>query len=274
MKPLIPVVLALAILAVQAKSNETWRGLVVAPEDRCSDYTSADYSYPQSVEHEIVEAMGGAIYGPYTGTCFSSTQETDIEHIVARSEAHDSGLCSADAESKRNFARDLLNLTLASPSVNRRQKSGKDAADWLPELNQCWYAERTVQVRAKHGLTIDQREADAIERVLSACETTAMVFTGCIPGQLEDIEQTRAAAEQDPARALRSLGLGCESGEDGVPKDYVKAYAWYILAAAQGNEEASELKDSLREKMTTAQVAEAEELAAEIRDRIESSKSK
>ena len=74
-------------------------------------------------------------------------------------------------------------MTLASPSVNRHQKSDKDAADWLPELNQCWYAERIVQVRLKHGLTIDQREADALESVLSACESTAMVFTECAAGQ-------------------------------------------------------------------------------------------
>ena len=179
MMGLIVVMLAVVTFAFQVESNETWRGLVVAPENRCSDYVSDDYSYPQSVEQEIVEAMGGRIYGPYSGTCFSSTQETDIEHIVARSEAHDSGLCSADVETKRNFARDLLNLTLASPSINRHQKSGKDAADWLPELNQCWYADRIVQVRLKYGLTIDQREAAALESVLSAGESKAMAFTEC-----------------------------------------------------------------------------------------------
>ena len=118
MKPLIPVVLAVVVLSFQSEPNETWRGLVVAPEDRCSDFASGDYSYPQSVEADIVEAMEGRIYGPYTGTCFSSIRETDIEHIIAKSEAHDSGLCSADAGTKRNFARDLLNLTLANRSVN------------------------------------------------------------------------------------------------------------------------------------------------------------
>ena len=57
--------------------------------------------------------MGGIVYGPYTGTWFDSTSETDIEHIVARSEAHDSGLCAADEATRRRFASDLLNLTLA-----------------------------------------------------------------------------------------------------------------------------------------------------------------
>ena len=80
---------------------------------------------PQSVEPRIVAAMGGIIYGPYTGTLFASTDETDIEHIVARSEAHDSGLCMADAATRKAFASDLLNLTLASETVNRRQKVAK-----------------------------------------------------------------------------------------------------------------------------------------------------
>ena len=51
----------------------------------------------------------------YTGTCYASTAETDIEHIVAASEAHDSVLCARDAETRARFARDLRNLTLALP---------------------------------------------------------------------------------------------------------------------------------------------------------------
>ena len=50
-----------------------------------------------------------------TGRWFASPRDTDIEHIVARSEAHDSGLCAADAASQRRFASDLLNLTWRVP---------------------------------------------------------------------------------------------------------------------------------------------------------------
>ena len=92
----------------------------------------------------------------------------------------------------------------------------------------------------------------------------------------EAVKWYRMVAEQDPAQA--QLGLGQiyedEDDEDGVPKDDVKAYAWYILADAQGNEEVFELKDSLRKDMTAEQVAEAQELADELREHIESSKSK
>ena len=158
--------------------GELYRGVRVAPENRCSVYDIDDYSYPQSVEDQIVASIG-KIYGPYTGQCFDTTGETDIEHIVARSEAHDSGMCAASAATKRAFARDLLNLTLASPSVNRFQKSAKDVAEWLPSLNACWFVARTLDVRRKYDLTIDRQEADAAERVLSMCASSEMIVQDC-----------------------------------------------------------------------------------------------
>ena len=154
--------------------SDTWRGIVVAPEHRCAPYDSDDYRYSQSVEQRIVAGMGGIIYGPYTGTWFASTSETDIEHIVARSEAHDSGLCAADAAARRQFAGDLLNLTLASPTVNRSHKSAKDAAEWLPDRNHCWFAGRVVEVRQRYSLTIDPRERDVLEGILTGCASTSM----------------------------------------------------------------------------------------------------
>ena len=145
--PGLPTLSEVAVASRTGVGSDTWRGIVVAPEHRCAPYDSDDYRYSQSVEQCIVAGMGGIIYGPYTGAWFASTSETDIEHIVARSEAHDSGLCAADAATRRQFAGDLLNLTLASPAVNRSQKSGKDAAEWLPDLNHCWFAGRVVEVR-------------------------------------------------------------------------------------------------------------------------------
>ena len=148
-----------------------WRGLTVAPEGRCSPYDSDDYRYPQSVENDIVHDLGG-IYSPYTCESFDSIRETDIEHIVARSEAHDSGLCRADAETRSRFARDLLNLTLASPALNRREKVALDAAEWLPDQNRCWFAQTVVEVRLRYGLTIDQAEVNSLDRILAGCRST------------------------------------------------------------------------------------------------------
>ena len=179
MRRLLSLPLAAALAAGPAAAAETWRGLVVAPEARCSPYErKRDYAYPQSVERDIVRRLG-RIYSPYTNRCFGSTRETDIEHIVAAAEAHDSGLCRASAATRRRFARDLDNLTLASPRVNRRLKKAKDAAEWLPDRNRCWFADRVLQVRRKYGLTIDRREAEALEQVLAGCASVVLETAAC-----------------------------------------------------------------------------------------------
>ena len=174
-KTVIASTLAAAMLCTSPATAETYRGVTIAPESRCAPYNSSDYPYPQSVEAQIVADLGGAIYGPYTGTYFRSTRDTDIEHIVTRSEAHDSGLCAASAADKAAFARDLLNLTLAGPRLNRYQKIGKDVVEWTPAVNTCWFAERTLAVRRKYRLTIDRAEAAAVERILTDCPSTDLV---------------------------------------------------------------------------------------------------
>jgi len=158
----------------------TWRGLIVASENRCAPYDKKkQYPYPQSVEDDIVASMGGKVYGPYSGRYFVDDTKTDIEHIVAASEGHDSGLCNADAATRKAFATDLLNLTLAAPNVNRCGAAGKcglDAGEWMPEKNQCWFANRIVSIKMKYSLTVDRAEANALESVLLRCSTTDMVF--------------------------------------------------------------------------------------------------
>ncbi len=158
---------ALVCCALAGNGEERWRGLVVAPEFRCAPYNRSDYRYPRTVEEAIVAALGD-LYGPYTCTSFGSTRDTEIEHVVALSEAHDSGLCAADPATRRRFARELRNLTVATPSVNR-SKGARDASEWLPDSNRCWFAGRVVDVRLAYGLTIDRREADALDAVLSRC---------------------------------------------------------------------------------------------------------
>ncbi len=144
--------------------------ITIAPENRCSPYDRGDYSYPQSIELRIIaENLDGEIISPYTGEVFASRSETDIEHIVATSEAHDSGLCAATVATRRRFAQDLDNLTLASPSLNRHQKSAKDLAEWTPAENVCWYAQTVVSVKAKYKLSMDIREAEVAIRILHDC---------------------------------------------------------------------------------------------------------
>ena len=128
----------------------SWRGLAVAAEQRCSPYDADDYRYPQSVEDRIVAELGG-VYGPYTGRWF------------------------ADLATRRRFATDLLNLTLAGPRVNRYEKVDRDAAEWLPAQNRCWFAARVIAVRQRYGLTIDRPEADVLDQVLAGCASTELI---------------------------------------------------------------------------------------------------
>ena len=166
------VVLTLLLLFTGSIHAETWMGLEIAPEDRCSPFDrDKDYPYSQSLEPKILERMGGEIRCRYTGQVYDSLKETDIEHVVAVSEAHDSRLCAADAETKRTFSSDLDNLTLADPQVNRYEKGAKDAAEWLPELNLLWYVRTIIKVKQKYNLTVDRAEQEALAAVLAEVET-------------------------------------------------------------------------------------------------------
>ena len=108
------------------------------------------------------------MYSPYTNECFDDFSESHIEHIVSVSEAHDSGLCAADKRTKRFFASDISNLTLASPSVNY-SKSNKDAGEWLPSNNRCWYVKKVIRVKRKYGLSIDANEHRVLRTILRSC---------------------------------------------------------------------------------------------------------
>lgn len=55
------------------------------------------------------------------------------------------------------------------------------------------------------------------------------------------------------------LGRHYESGR-GLPKDYVLAYFWYNLAAAEGDKLAAEDRDLLAQRMTRGEIREAQRL--------------
>ena len=124
-----------------------------------------------SLEDEIIDGLpksDGQVYTPYTCKLFDiradGTTATDIEHIVALAEAYDSGL----AESQfRTFAGDLDNLTIADPTVNRTQKSDRDAGEWGPPQNSGWFAARVVAVKQKYSLSVNPAERDALEEMLN-----------------------------------------------------------------------------------------------------------
>ena len=113
---------------------------------------------------------------PYTCRTFASVRDVDIEHIVAWAEARRSGLSCADAGA---FVNDPLSITVAYPLLNQQQKSDKDIADWQPPRNACWFAARVKAVKAKYGLSMDDRERRALDAVLSGCSPAERASWRC-----------------------------------------------------------------------------------------------
>ena len=115
----------------------------------------------------LLARAGGQVYTPYSCLAFDiradGTAATDIEHIVALAEAHDSGI--ADVR-RRDIAADLGNLTIADPRVNRTEKSDGDAGEWTPARHGAWFAERVIAVKLEYELSVDPRERDALEALL------------------------------------------------------------------------------------------------------------
>ena len=72
--------------------------------------------------------------------------------------------------------------------------------------------------------------------------------------------ETRPLAERGDADAQYMLGFLYERGE-GVARDLTRAYAWYGLAARQGDAFAAQALAELARRMTAAEIAEAEAFA-------------
>ncbi|MDE2848185.1 MAG: DUF1524 domain-containing protein [Gemmatimonadota bacterium] len=153
-------------------------GIRIERETTRRDYDRDDYDYPASIEQRIIDNQGGH-FSPYSLRCFDDLTETDIEHIVAAAEAHESGMWQATDADRRTFARDLDNLTTAAPALNRHQKSDKDPAEWMPENNRCWYVGVYVEVKKKYGLSMDQAEADSVLAVWESCNSFDLVKPRC-----------------------------------------------------------------------------------------------
>ena len=67
----------------------------------------------------------------------------------------------------------MRNLTLSAPYLNRDVKGAKDAADWTPDENRCWFAWRVIDVRRIYGLTLDHREAGELDAILATCSDSS-----------------------------------------------------------------------------------------------------
>ena len=152
------------------------QGVPVAPERARTGYERPTTNRYQRHERTVYRELG-MDRTPYTCTAIGGDMtRVDVEHIVALAEAHDSGLSPSRMLA---FSGDPLNLTVAAPRENRVVKSDKDAADYLPPRNRCWFAVRVLAVKARWGLTVDAAEATALLGVLAGCDFRTMPRPSC-----------------------------------------------------------------------------------------------
>ena len=91
-----------------------------------------------------------------------------IDHVVALSNAWQTGIFKSDLATRKSFANDPLNLLAVKGSLNSQKRDG-DAATWLPPNKpfRCDYVSRQVEVKVKYNLWLTRAEKEAILRILS-----------------------------------------------------------------------------------------------------------
>lgn len=120
--------------------------------------------------------LSGVLDDPYTGTSVEfeqgpdSSAQVQIDHVVALSDAWQTGAQQWDDAKRRTFANDPLNLQTTIGWVNQEKGDG-DAATWLPPNRsyRCTYVTRIVDIKSAYQLWVTQPEHDAIARVLADC---------------------------------------------------------------------------------------------------------
>lgn len=122
------------------------------------------------------KVASGTLSDPYTGKLIAFTRgettsdDVQIDHVIALSNAWQTGAQSMNYTARVAFANDPLNL-LAVDGPTNEQKSDGDAATWLPPNKsfRCTYVNRQISVKRKYDLWVTPAERDAMARVLQNC---------------------------------------------------------------------------------------------------------
>ena len=122
----------------------------------------------------VVES--GTLIDPYSGTTINfvkgvtSSMEVQIDHVVALSNAWQTGAFKLTLEKRTALANDPDNLLAVQGRLNS-QKGDGDAATWLPPLKsiRCAYVTKQIIVKAKYGLWVTPPEKAAMKSTLANC---------------------------------------------------------------------------------------------------------
>jgi hypothetical protein len=122
----------------------------------------------------VVES--GTLIDRYSGETINfvrgniSSMDVQIDHVVALSNAWQTGAFKLSAEQRRALANDPLNLFAVKGRLNS-QKGDGDAATWLPPLKsfRCSYVAQQIAVKAKYSLWVVAPEKTAMVNILAKC---------------------------------------------------------------------------------------------------------
>ena len=125
---------------------------------------------------EYCVILSGVLTDPYSGETINflrgvaTSSEIQIDHVVALSNAWQTGAFKLTLAQRTAFANDPSNLLAVKGKLNS-QKGDGDAATWLPPRKRyrCEYVTKQVMVKAKHGLWLTAPEKAAILKILKTC---------------------------------------------------------------------------------------------------------
>jgi hypothetical protein len=120
--------------------------------------------------------LSGTLLDRYSGESINfvrgniTSMEVQIDHVVALSNAWQTGAFKLTVEQRTALANDPLNLFAVKGSLNQ-QKSDGDAATWLPPLKsfRCAYIAQQIAVKAKYSLWVVPPEKAAMVTILAKC---------------------------------------------------------------------------------------------------------
>lgn len=131
---------------------------------------------PGAQVDDACKVVKGELHDPYTGQMIAfvrgpvTSQAVQIDHVVALSNAWQTGAQQLTRAQRVALANDPLELLAVDGAANQ-QKSDGDAATWLPsnKVFRCQYVARQIAVKQKYGLWVTPAEKEAMKRVLVAC---------------------------------------------------------------------------------------------------------
>lgn len=111
-----------------------------------------------------------AVLDPYTERTVYPRGEIDIDHVVARKDAWESGAWAWDDDQREAFANDPVNLIATDDGVNRA-KSDRGPDEWQPDAHSGWcrYATAYRDTKLTYRLTITPGEVTALNELLATC---------------------------------------------------------------------------------------------------------